>query len=255
MAVIGEAPGKHEALSGQPFVGKAGGVLDQALKTAGLSHNAVWLMNVICCRPRSNDFQVVQDAGAVLACRPWFNDQIEASGAWLIVLVGKKAYQAVMDEDIPLHKVRGKFQWFDGRLWLPTWHPAYVLRQGGGKIADEFFADWQAVGQVLTGEASPPSPSLKQTIPAQLELDYPESLRDRIDRLGWVRIYSRVLGDHMLIVDEKKNPKIPKAWQKEPTWTTEELMRIGYDGRLRISIQQLSRINLAKRVLGAKIVA
>ena len=324
VVVVGEAPGKNEALTGSPFVGKAGKVLDLALESIGLSHEKVWLMNLICCRPQANDFSKAEEAEAVAACRPWFNQQLDASSAWLVVLAGKKAYQAVFEptvknpepiaisttnfydpcdncgkpvkvperykiptgpgtdkrgdgkgwwvhvecvdeaidklkrgEGTPLGRVRGKFSWFGGKLWLPTWHPAYVLRQGNqGKVTEEFFADWKGVGQVLSGDVSPPSPSLKQTIPGQLELHYPgEDIRDRIERKGWVRIYSKTLDDHMLIVDGKKGPKIPEAWKGEPRWTTEELMRIGYGSKLRISVQQLQKINLAKRALGAEIVA
>jgi len=257
VVVVGEAPGKNEALTGSPFVGKAGKVLDLALESIGLTHDTVWLMNLICCRPPSNDFSKAEKAGAVEACRPWFNAQLDASGAWLVVLAGKRAYQSVMDEDVAVGSVRGKFQWFDGRLWIPTWHPAYVLRQGNtGKITDQFFSDWKGIGQVLSGGVNPPSPSLGETIPAQLELHFPgEDIRRRIERKGWVRIYSERLDDHMLIVDGKKGPKIPEAWKGEPRWTTEELMRIGYGGRLRISLQQFQRINLAKRALGAEIVA
>ena len=87
-------------------------------------------------------------------------------------------------------------------------------------------------------------------------MHYPgEDIRDRIERKGWVRIYSQALDDHMLIVDTKKGPKIPGAWKDEPKWTTEELMRIGYGGKLRISLQQFQKINLAKRTLGAEVVA
>ncbi len=257
VVVVGEAPGKNEALTGSPFVGKAGKVLDLALESIGLSHKSVWLMNLICCRPQANDFGKAEEAEAVAACRPWFNQQLDASGAWLVVLTGRRAYQAVMDVETSIGSVRGKFQWFDGKLWLPTWHPAYVLRQGNqGKITEQFFNDWKGVGQVLTGEVNPKSPGLSETIPTQMQLHYPEeNIRERIERKGWVRIYSKTLDDHMLIVDGKKGPKIPEAWKGEPRWTTEELMRIGYGDKLRISVQQLQKINLAKRALGAEIVA
>jgi len=257
VVVVGEAPGKNEALTGSPFVGKAGAVLDLALESIGLSHESVWLMNLICCRPQANDFGKAEEAEAVMACRPWFNAQLDASGAWLVVLTGRRAYQAVMDVETSIGSVRGKFSWFDGKLWLPTWHPAYVLRQGNaGKITEQFFADWKGVGQVLSGEVNPKSPGLGETIPTQMQLHYPnENIRDRIERKGWVRIYSKTLDDHMLIVDGKKGPKIPEAWKGEPRWTTEELMRIGYGSKLRISVRQLQKINLAKRALGAEIVA
>lgn len=262
VAVVGEAPGRDEALQGEPFVGRAGKVLDQGLAKAGLDRTNTFILNLICCRPQQNNFDLAESVGAVQACRPWFNAQLDLSQAWLVVLVGKRAYEAVTDQDIALHKVRGKFQYFGGRLWLPTWHPAYVLRQGeGGGVASEYFSDWSAVGEVVTGETigelpEPKwAPSLSEVANHQLEIHFPgEKIRDKIDRKGWVRIHSELLDDHMLIVDGKKRPKIPEAWKGEPRWTTDELVRIGWGGQLRVSVEDMRRINMAKRVLGARVV-
>lgn len=261
VAVVGEAPGKDEALRGEPFVGRAGKVLDQGLAKAGLDRDTTFILNLICCRPRQNDFAHAESVGAVQACRPWFNAQLDLSRAWLVVLVGRKAYEAVTDQEIALHKVRGKFQYFGGRLWLPTWHPAYILRQGeGNQVAEEYFSDWSAVGDVLSGEYLGEVPDPKWTpgleiANHQLEIHFPgEKLREKIERKGYVRIYSKELEDHMLIVDGKRRPKIPDAWKGEPRWSTDELMRIGWGGQLRVSVEDMRRINLAKRVLGARVV-
>jgi uracil-DNA glycosylase len=255
VAVIGEAPGRDEALAGRPFVGRAGTVLQQGLDTAHLNRDEVWVMNVICCRPPDNNFESAQRVGAVEACRPWFNAQLDASGAWLVVLVGKAAYQAVFDDTQALGNVRGKGQWMDGRLWVPTWHPAYVLRNQGEQVAIEYFSDFRKVGEVARGEYDLGSPKVSQVMGEQLEISFPgEKIRESIDRKGWVRLYSHVIEDHLLVVDESKNPRVPEAWAGEPRWTTNELLRVGWGRRLRVSREEFARINLAKRVLGATVV-
>lgn len=267
IAIIGEAPGQEEAFSGEPFVGRAGRVLDKALGSIHLSRDDVWIQNVICCRPSRNNFDLAIEAGAVEACRPWFNAQLEASGAWLVVLVGKKAYQAVMDEDVALGRVRGRFQWFDGRLWYPTWHPAYVLRQGpGSEVSAQWTADWLAVGQLLASEADPPPPEpIHALTGGQMRFYEPETgevgtskLAQRLTLDGWVGVFSPVLDDYLCIVDAKprqKKPKIPIKWRKQPQWTTTELMMVSAGGKLSISVEEFRKINLAKRVLGGKVVA
>lgn len=255
VAVIGEAPGRDEALSGQPFVGRAGQVLDQGLASAGLERRDVWIMNVICCRPPDNNFDSAIKVGAVEACRPWFNQQLDASGAWLVVLAGRRAYEAVFEDGTSLGSVRGKGQWMDGRLWVPVWHPAYVLRNQGTNVAGDYYADWRKIGLVAKGEVEMVYPKVSEVVGEQLEISFPgEKIRQTIDRKGWVRLYSHVLSDHMLIVDESKKPKIPEAWKEEPRWTTTELMRVGWGRRLRVSPEEMAKIQLAKRVLGATVV-
>lgn len=255
VAVIGEAPGRDEALSGEPFVGRAGQVLNQAFDTAKLSREDVWIMNVICCRPPDNNFDSAIKVGAVEACRPWFNAQLDASEAWLVVLVGRRAYEAVFETGEALTSVRGKGQWMDGRLWVPTWHPAYVLRNIGAQVAIEYFSDWRKIGEVARGEWEMTYPKVSEAMGEQLEIHFPgEKIRQTIDRKGWVRVYSHILDDHMLVVDESKNPKIPAAWRNEPVWTTGELLRVGWGKKLRVSGEELAKINLAKRVLGATVV-
>lgn len=265
IAVIGEAPGKHEALQGEPFVGRAGQVLNDGLALAGLGRDNVWIQNVICCRPPQNKFDKAETVGAVDACRPWFNAQLDASGAWLVVLAGKKAYQAVTDDDSPLGWVRGKFQWFADRLWVPIWHPAYVLRAGpDGDVASQYRADWKAIGHLLAGEVDGPDPEPEMVLGAtQLRMYEPETggntrLRQRLDLDGWCGIYSEVIGDYMCIVDtrpRRTKPKIPAKWRRQPQWTTGELMRISAGGKLTVGVEQVRRINLAKRVLGGRVVA
>lgn len=256
IAVIGEAPGKNEAFEGEPFVGRAGKVLDKALDGAGLKREQVWIQNVICCRPRDNDFDYALKVGAVEACRPWFNRQLELSGAWMVILVGKRAYQAVMEEEVALGSVRGRFQWLDGRLWLPTWHPAYVLRQGPqSDVASQWWADWRGVGQVLSGEVDVPPVAIEDAIGEQLGFDFPEdTIREHLAREGWAKLYSHAMGDTLIVKDPSRRVKIPQRHKREPVWTTDELVRIGYNGELRVSPMQLKRINLAKRVLGASVV-
>lgn len=267
LAVIGEAPGKNEALQGEPFVGRAGAVLEEGLKAAEMTRDDVWLMNTIACRPPKNDFDAAINAGAVDACRPNFNAQLDLSGAWFVILAGRNAYQAVMEEDVPIGRVRGRLQWFHGRLWLPIWHPAYVLRSGwASEVGDQFLNDWRLVQRVLTGGEAAPDLGIVKTLGEgatddageQMGLLHPgETMTERIERQGWVLLDSELVGDTMLIVDRSKKPKLPKSVLGIPQYTTDELWRLGLgEGKgLTVTGKELRRIHMLKKIVKVEVVA
>ncbi len=176
-----------------------------------------------------------------------------------MVLVGKQAYQAVMEEDVPLTYVRGRGQWMDGRLWFPMWHPAYVLRQGpNSEVKAQWEADWGKVKRFLTGDVEvPPIAEMKV---GQMRLETVDSqagkMRERLRLDGWVGVWSPVIGDYMVVVDKsRKQAKMPAKWRRMPQWTTEELQKVNAGGALSVSVEEFKRINLAKRTLGARVVA
>lgn len=137
--IIGEAPGADEDEQGRPFVGRAGKVLDDALKTAGLDRQALYVDNVLSCRPPNNSFP--DDPTPVQSCLPYLNDNLAAVLPEVAVVLGANAYKSIFDgrPQMMMSKTRGTVfmhQFFaNGRpLALPmvlSYHPSYVARRGG----------------------------------------------------------------------------------------------------------------------------
>nr|WP_176582399.1 uracil-DNA glycosylase [Mariprofundus erugo] len=122
---IGEAPGRDEDLQGEPFVGRAGQLLDRMLVSMGLDRDSVYIMNVVKCRPPNNRDPKPDE---VQACQLWFDQQLDALQPKLICLLGRVAAQTVLQTDAPLGALRGRWHTFQGIPTLVTYHPAYLLR-------------------------------------------------------------------------------------------------------------------------------
>jgi uracil-DNA glycosylase len=131
--VIGEAPGAEEDRRGEPFVGRAGQLLDAMLKAIGLSRETnVFIANVLKSRPPGNRDPKPEE---VAACLPYLMRQIALMRPRLILAVGRIAAQNLLSTDMPLGRLRGKVHRF-GELNTPlivTYHPAYLLRTPGDK--------------------------------------------------------------------------------------------------------------------------
>lgn len=122
--LIGEAPGREEDASGRPFVGSAGKVLEAALAVAGLPRKAVFITNVVKCRPPKNR---APRADEIAACRPFLLGQIEAVRPKVLVTLGSTALRALLGSDIDLRHARGGELGFGAIPVLPTYHPAAIL--------------------------------------------------------------------------------------------------------------------------------
>jgi len=122
---IGEAPGEQEDLQGEPFVGRAGGLLNKMLAAVQWSRDNVYIMNVIKCRPPKNRDP---KSAEVQACSRWFDAQWELLQPKVICLLGRVAAQRVLGSDAPLSTLRGRWHEYRGvPVWV-TYHPAYLLR-------------------------------------------------------------------------------------------------------------------------------
>ncbi|MDQ6986233.1 MAG: uracil-DNA glycosylase [Mariprofundaceae bacterium] len=122
---IGEAPGEQEDKVGEPFVGKAGKLLDQMLAALNWSRKNVYIMNVVKCRPPGNRNPNTEE---VEACSRWFDAQWQSLQPKLVCLLGKVAAQRVLGSDASLASLRGRWHEYRG---VPVWvsyHPAYLLR-------------------------------------------------------------------------------------------------------------------------------
>ena len=130
--VIGEAPGADEDRQGEPFVGRAGQLLNAMLAAIGLPRPTVFVANMLKCRPPQNRDPRPDE---LAACRPYLVRQLELLQPTLILVVGRIAAQNLLGTDSPLGRLRGQVHRLDG-LNLPavvTYHPAYLLRSPADK--------------------------------------------------------------------------------------------------------------------------
>ena len=125
--LIGEAPGAEEDRRGEPFVGRAGKLLDSMLKALGLDRQQVFIANILKCRPPNNRDPRPEE---VLACGNYLNQQINTVKPRLIIALGRVAAQNLLKTETPIGKMRGK-RYHYGDPPVPvvvTYHPAYLLR-------------------------------------------------------------------------------------------------------------------------------
>jgi len=127
---IGEAPGRDEDMQGEPFVGRAGRLLDRMLAAMGLERRQVYIMNVIKCRPPNNRDPAPPE---VEACARWFDPQWDAIAPKVVCLLGRVAAQRVLETEAPLSALRGRWHERRGVPVLVTYHPAYLLRSPAQK--------------------------------------------------------------------------------------------------------------------------
>jgi DNA polymerase len=124
---VGEGPGEQEDLSGLPFVGRAGELLTQMIE-AGLKipRASVYIANVVKCRPPNNRTPLPNE---VAACREFLDGQIDAIRPRVIVALGKPATSLLLGRDVSITRVRGSWHDYRGYPVMPTFHPAFLLRQ------------------------------------------------------------------------------------------------------------------------------
>ena len=126
LMIIGEAPGAKEEEIGEPFVGRSGKLLDKLLQNSGIDINQdVYFCNVIKCRPPQNRRPTKIEIQENL---PWLYQQIKLVNPRIIVLLGATALEAILKIKSPISIHRGKLINWDGRLFMPVFHPSYLLR-------------------------------------------------------------------------------------------------------------------------------
>ena len=127
---IGEAPGAEEDRQGEPFVGKAGQLLNAILFALGLKREEVYIANVLKCRPPGNRDPQPEE---VAQCEPYLLRQIELIGPRLIVALGRHAAHSLLKTEVALGKLRGQKLSYHGTPLFVTYHPAYLLRNPADK--------------------------------------------------------------------------------------------------------------------------
>jgi DNA polymerase len=127
---VGEAPGAEEDRQGEPFVGRAGQLLNAMLRACGLSRQEVYIANVVKCRPPGNRDPEDDEAAS---CLPFLRRQLALIGPEVVVLLGRVAARHLLGITAPISSYRGRFRRWEGMDVLPTFHPAYLLRNPQAK--------------------------------------------------------------------------------------------------------------------------
>lgn len=125
IVVIGEAPGADEDAKGEPFVGRAGQLLNKILEATGFKRQEVFICNILKCRPPGNRNPLPEE---VEKCRPYLEKQLGLLRPKLILLLGRVAAESLLKTKEPLHKLRGKVHDYRGYKVMITFHPAALLR-------------------------------------------------------------------------------------------------------------------------------
>jgi DNA polymerase len=141
---VGEAPGRDEDRQGVPFVGRAGELLTRIIEAMGLTREQVYIGNIIKCRPPENRTPMPDE---MATCLPYLEAQIAVICPEVIVALGKVAVQGLLDVKQGITRIRGQWLSYKGTPLLPTFHPAYLLRNPGAKR--EVWDDMKAVLQEL----------------------------------------------------------------------------------------------------------
>ncbi len=145
--LIGEAPGFYEDQKGEPFVGKAGQLLDKILECVGFSRKEnIYICNTIKCRPPENRDPLPEEKAA---CNEYLKAQIDILQPRIILLCGKVAAHSFIDTNQGITKLRGK--WYDGPYFskmMPIFHPSYLLRNDSKEKGSPKWLMWQDIKEV-----------------------------------------------------------------------------------------------------------
>lgn len=147
LVLVGEAPGHEEDLKGEPFVGESGQLLDRILLAMGMQREEVYICNVLKCRPPNNRDP---DPEEVATCEGFLIRQLAAIRPRVIVGLGRVAVHSLLKTRTPISRLRGEWQRYQGVPLMPTYHPAYLLRNPEGKR--DVWEDMKEVLRLLSAE-------------------------------------------------------------------------------------------------------
>jgi uracil-DNA glycosylase len=152
---VGEAPGFHEDRQGLPFVGPSGQLLNRLLEGIGLRRQDVYIANVVKSRPPSNRDPLPDE---IAACRPWLDAQIRLVDPKVVVTLGNFAAKTLLETTTGITRLRGRTYPFQGRVLLPTFHPAAALHAQGRRTAgpsplEGMEQDFRVLAELLAAQA------------------------------------------------------------------------------------------------------
>lgn len=141
LMLIGEGPGQHEDETGRPFVGRAGQLLDQILTSVGLDQEQdIYICNVVKCRPPGNRKPTPEE---MAYCRPWLQRQIQLVNPDMVLLAGATAMMGVLGIKTGITKMRGQWIEREGRVYMPVFHPSFLLRNGSRQKGQPKWLTWE----------------------------------------------------------------------------------------------------------------
>ncbi len=144
LVFVGEGPGRDEDLAGRPFVGAAGQLLDRIIAAMGFSRETVYICNIVKCRPPGNRTPETTERRI---CGPFVRRQLAVIRPDVVVALGSTAAAYLLDTERPISRLRGRFLLKDNLRIMPTFHPAFLLRNPGAKR--EVWHDMQQVMAAL----------------------------------------------------------------------------------------------------------
>jgi uracil-DNA glycosylase family 4 len=144
LVFVGEAPGENEDIQGKPFVGRAGQLLTRIIEAMGLTRSDVYICNILKCRPPGNRNPRPEE---IQICEPFLIQQLQAIRPKVICAMGTFAAKTLLQTEMPISKLRGRFHTYHGIELMPTYHPAYLLRNPAGKKL--VWNDMQMIMEVL----------------------------------------------------------------------------------------------------------
>jgi DNA polymerase len=155
LMLIGEAPGFHEDQQGEPFVGPAGQLLNRLLNEIGLTRQDVYIANVIKCRPPNNRDPLPDE---IESCKGYLRDQISMVDPAVVATLGNFASKLLLRTETGITRLRGRmYPWWQGRLLVPTYHPAAALRSGNRLVA-EMQLDFALIREAMDRPRQPVPP-------------------------------------------------------------------------------------------------
>jgi uracil-DNA glycosylase family 4 len=138
---VGEGPGANEDATGEPFVGRAGQLLDKIIAAMGMRRDDVYIANIVKCRPPGNRDP---EPDEVAECEPFLKQQIAIIQPEAIVALGRVAAVTLLRVDSPLGRLRARWHSYEGIPLMPTYHPAFLLRSPDMKRKC-----WEDIQQVM----------------------------------------------------------------------------------------------------------
>jgi uracil-DNA glycosylase family 4 len=155
LMLVGEAPGFHEDRQGLPFVGPSGQLLNRLLEGIGLRRQDVYICNVVKSRPPQNRDPLPDE---IAACRPWLDAQIRLVDPRVVVTLGNFAAKTLLETTTGITRLRGRTYPFQGRVLLPTFHPAAALHAQGRRTAGPsplqgMEEDFRVLAELLAAQA------------------------------------------------------------------------------------------------------
>jgi uracil-DNA glycosylase len=155
LMLVGEAPGFHEDRQGIPFVGPSGQLLNRLLEGIGLRREDVYICNVLKSKPPQNRDPLPDE---IAACRPWLDAQIRLVDPKVVVTLGNFAARTLLETTTGITRLRGRTYPFQGRVLLPTFHPAAALHAQGRRTAgpsplEAMEGDFRVLAELLAAHA------------------------------------------------------------------------------------------------------